>query len=351
MGAAAFLMAQMLQISYVEVCIAAAIPAFLYYLALFVQVDLEAAKRGIAGAADARVGGAARALLTGWFFPLPFALLIVAMLAYNVAAERAALLATALLALCVLLFPYKGRRLSIRELALALLSAGAALVDLVLICAAAGLVIGILNLTGLATELTLQILLISGNDIVVLLLVTAAVGLVLGMGMPTVGVYIILATLAAPALIQAGLPPLAAHLFVMYFGMMSMVTPPVALAAFAAANIARTDPWATGWTATSVAWCAFLVPFVFAFTPALLMQGATLAVLWTLASKSVAIWIGSVAAIGHFLRPVSVPGRAVIGLAAITLLLPTTTLIDAAAIAVGLSTLALDQVRTLSRQA
>jgi TRAP-type uncharacterized transport system fused permease subunit len=273
------------------------------------------------------------------------------MLVYNVAAERAALLATALLALCALVFPYKGKRLGIGELALALLSAGGALVDLVLICAAAGLVIGILNLTGLATELTLQILLISGNDIVVLLLVTAAVGLVLGMGMPTVGVYIILATLAAPALIQAGLPPLAAHMFVMYFGMMSMVTPPVALAAFAAANIARTDPWATGWTATRIAWCAFLVPFVFVFTPALLMDGGAFTIVANLAAKSVAIWIGSIAVIGHFLRPVTLPGRAVVGIAAVTLLLPTSMLVDAAATVIGLSALALDQYRTMSRQA
>jgi TRAP-type uncharacterized transport system fused permease subunit len=171
------------------------------------------------------------------------------------------------------------------------------------------------------------------------------------MGMPTVGVYIILATLAAPALIQAGLPPLAAHMFVMYFGMMSMVTPPVALAAFAAANIARTDPWATGWTATRIAWCAFLVPFVFAFTPALLMEGSALAIVATLAAKSVAIWIGSIAVIGHFAQSVTVPGRAVIAAAAVTLLLPTSMLIDAVAIVVGLSTLALDQLRPISRQA
>jgi len=350
MGAAAFLMAQMIQVTYAEVCVAATIPAFLYYLALFVQVDLEAAKRGIAGNAEARGPGALRALAAGWFFPLPFAVLVVGMLSFNVSAERAALMATMLLAVLAVVFPYKGRRLSLRALLAAVISTGAAIVDLVLICAAAGLVIGILNLTGLATELTLQILTLSGNNLIVLLIVTAAVGLVLGMGMPTVGVYIILATLAAPALIQAGLSPMAAHLFVMYFGMMSMVTPPVALAAFAAANIARTDAWSTGWTATRVAWCAFLVPFVFVYTPGLLMQGGVVAIAWALATKSIAIWIGSVAIVGHFNRPVAAPQRAILLAAALALLLPIgegiqATLIDLAALTTGLGTLILDQRR------
>ncbi len=353
MGAAAFLMAQMIQVSYAEVCIAAAIPAFLYYLALFVQVDLEAAKRGIAGNREARGPGALGALAAGWYFPLPFALLVAGMLGFNVSAERAALSATALLAVLAVVFPYKGRRLSVRALVSALLSTGTAIVDLVLICAAAGLVIGILNLTGLATELTLQILALSGNNLVVLLIVSAAVGLVLGMGMPTVGVYIILATLAAPALVQAGLSPMAAHLFVMYFGMMSMVTPPVALAAFAAANIARTDAWGTGWTATRVAWCAFLVPFVFAYSPELLMAGGTLAVIGTLATKSIAIWLGSVAIVGHFNQRVALPQRAVLLVAALALLLPfgtgaSATAIDVAALTVGLATLYFDQRRRVA---
>ena len=345
MGAAAFLMAQVLQVQYIDVCIAATIPAFLYYLALFVQVDLEAARLGVAGARGE--GGAIRALTAGWFFLLPFALLVIAMLSWNVSAERAALYAAILLAALALVVPYRGRRLDPRGLVFAVISTGGALVDLVLICAAAGLVIGILNLTGLATELTLQILALSGNNVVILLIVTALVGLVLGMGMPTVGVYIILATLAAPALIQAGLSPMAAHMFVMYFGMMSMVTPPVALAAFAAANIARTDPWATGWMATRIAWGAFIVPFVFVFTPELLMQGSAARILLALAATSFGIWLGSIAVIGHFAAPVPAWRRGAYFAAALALLLPfgsaaSAVWIDLAAFAVGLALLASD---------
>ena len=156
------------------------------------------------------------------------------------------------------------------------MSAGGAVLDIIIITAAAGVLIGVLNLTGLAFGLTLQLLSVSGGSLAVLLVVTAIVAIILGLGLPTVGVYVILATLAAPALVKAGLSPMQAHMFVMYFGMMSMVTPPVALAAFAAANIAQSDHWKTGWTATRVGWCSYIIPFLFALSPTLLMEGVPL---------------------------------------------------------------------------
>jgi TRAP-type uncharacterized transport system fused permease subunit len=151
---------------------------------------------------------------------------------------------------------------------------------------------------------------------------SALIALVLGMGVPTVGVYVITATLVAPALVQAGLLPMQAHLFVLYFGMLSMITPPVALAAFAAANIARTDAWETGIESVKVGWTVFLIPFLFAASPALLMIGSAWDVLVAFATTLAGIWFGTAAFIGFLRRELGVAERLLSGAAAALLLLP-----------------------------
>jgi len=322
MGAAAFLMAEVLQVPYASVCIAAAIPAILYYLALFCQVDLEAAKRSIHGEPPENLPRTAAVLRDGWYFPIPFAVLIYALLVWGMRAEYCALLATAVLIFCALAFGFRGHRYSVREVLRAAVSTGGAVVDLILICAVAGMFIGILNITGLAFGLTLQLLSITGESVVVLLLLTAALGVLLGMGMPTVGVYIIMATLIAPALVKAGVPPMAAHLFVLYFGIMSMVTPPVALAAFAAANIAGADPNRTGWIAARIGWSAYVVPFLFVFSPSLLMQGDPLTVAWAALTAAIGVWLGTIGVVGFFYRPLPGWARAAFLAAGVLVLIP-----------------------------
>ena len=308
MGAAAFLMAEVLQVPYVDVMVAAIIPAFLYYLALFFQVDLEAAKRGIKGASSERVPQVLAVLRAGWYFPLPFGLLIYALVAWNWAAEYCALLAAAVLIACSLAFDYKGRRVPLADMLKAIVSTGAAVVDLILICAVAGMFIGILNISGLAFGLTLQLLTITGQNLPALLALTAVMAIVLGLGLPTVGVYVIMATLIAPALVKVGIAPMAAHMFLLYFGVMSMVTPPVALSAFAAANIAGADVDKTGWTATRIGWAAYIVPFLFVLSPSLLMAGNPLVIAWAVLTAGLGIWMGTIGVVGYFYAPLS-PGR------------------------------------------
>jgi len=322
MGAAAFLMAEILQVPYSAVMIAAVIPAALYYLALFSQVDLEAAKRGIVGEAFERLPRTREVLRAGWYFPIPFAVLIGALLWLNLRAEYCALLATAVLIFCALAFGYKGHRYTIPEVLRAAIATGGAVVDLIMIVAVAGMFIGILNITGLAFGLTLQLLTVTGQNIVLLLLVTAALGVLLGMGMPTVGVYIIMATLIAPALVKAGIAPMAAHMFVLYFGIMSMVTPPVALAAFAAANIGGADPNRTGWTAARIGWSAYIVPFLFVFSPSLLMSGNPLTIAWAFITAALGVWMGTIGVVGYYSRPLAVPLRALFVLAGVLCLIP-----------------------------
>jgi len=320
MGAAAFLMAEMLQVPYREVMIAAIVPAFLYYLALFFQVDFEAAKRGIRGAPAERLPRTLEVLRAGWYFPIPFAVLIAGLLAWNMQAEYAALLATGVLIACSLAFGYKGRRVPLKEMFAAIVSTGGAVVDLVLICAVAGLFIGILNISGLAFGLTLQLLAITGENLAMLLVLTALLGILLGLGLPTVGVYVIMATLIAPALVKVGIAPMAAHMFLLYFGIMSMVTPPVALAAFAAANIAGADVDRTGWTATRIGWAAYLVPFLFVLSPPLLMQGGFLPIAGATVAAALGIWAGTIGVVGYFNSPVAPAKRALLICAGVVLM-------------------------------
>jgi len=188
-------------------------------------------------------------------------------------------------------------------------------VDLVLICAVAGLFIGILNISGLAFGMTLQLLAITGENLAVMLALTAVMGILLGLGLPTVGVYVIMATLIAPALVKVGVAPMAAHMFLLYFGIMSMVTPPVALAAFAAANIAGADVDKTGWTATRIGWAAYFVPFLFVLSPALLMQGSAVSILGATAAAALGIWLGTIGVVGYFNAPLA-PLRRMLLLAA-----------------------------------
>ena len=156
---------------------------------------------------------------------------------------------------------------------MAIIETGRVSLDIILIGAAAGIMVGIMSISGLAFGMTMQLLALSGDNVFLLLLLIAVLAFVLGIGLPTVSVYILTATLLAPALIKLGVTPMAAHMFVMYNGMLSMITPPVAFAAYAAANIARTDGWTTGWIACVVGWSTFILPFLFVLTPSLLMDG------------------------------------------------------------------------------
>jgi TRAP transporter 4TM/12TM fusion protein len=318
MGAAAFLMAEYLQVPYSEVMLAAIIPALLYYAALFIQVDLESVKRGIRGTPKQSLPTLGAVLRGGWHFLIPFVVLVIGLIWLNWEPEFAALCATALLGVLAIVVPHNGRRLSVLEVLAAVVSAGGAVVDIIAITAVAGILIGAMSITGVAFSLTQQLLAISGGSTALLLIITAVASFILGLPLPTTGVYIILATLAAPALVQAGIAPMQAHLFVLFNGILGMVTPPVALAAFAAATIARSDQWQTGWHAMRVSWCAYFLPFMFAYTPALIMNGSLPAVLIHLGLALLGVFMGTAGVVGYCGERLSWPlrvGYCLIGLA------------------------------------
>ncbi|MCP1673684.1 TRAP transporter 4TM/12TM fusion protein [Natronocella acetinitrilica] len=322
-GATAFLMAEFLQIPYRDVMLAALVPILLYYAALFIQVDLLAARMGLTPLPRSELPRFWPTFRAGWHFLMPFVVFLVLLLRFNKQPEFAALWAVVTLLVLVTVFGYKGRRPRIGDVVRGLVDTGRSSVEIILICAGAGIVIGVLNLTGMAFDMGMAILRFSGENLLLLLGMAAAASVVLGMGMPTVGVYVLLATLVAPAMIEAGVTPMAAHMFVLYFGMLSMVTPPVALAAFAAGHLAQADPWRTSMAAVKLGWTAYIVPFLFVFSPVLLLeQGVSLDFFWILASALLGVWLVSAAIAGQFFGRIGASYRLLLTVAGLMVLVP-----------------------------
>jgi TRAP-type uncharacterized transport system fused permease subunit len=188
--------------------------------------------------------------------------------------------------------------------------------------AAAGFVIGVLNATGLSFALTLLLVKIAGSNLFLLLLVGGGIGIILGMGMPTTAVYILLATLIAPSIVETGVPKLAAHMFVLYFGMLSMITPPVALAAYAAASISKAGVMETGWAACRIGWVKFILPFMFVLSPTLLMIGTPAAIVYDSITAFIGVYYATVGIVGYFQRDLSPVLRIVIFVAGAAAIVP-----------------------------
>ncbi|MCI5112294.1 MAG: TRAP transporter fused permease subunit [Marivita sp.] len=299
MGAAAFLMAVVAEVEYSAVVLASVIPAVLYYVGLFLQIDLIAARDGIRG--ERNEGQTVRGELRhGWVFVLPFVVLIYGLFALVWRPEYAALASTAAMIVALMIFGHHGKRPTIKTFSEAMAGTADASVSIIFIAAVAGIVIGALNSSGVLFNISEAIVDIGGRNLPLLLLLSAMICIVLGMGMPTVGVYALLSTLIAVPLVDVGIDKIAAHLFVLYLGMMSMMTPPVAIAAFAAAAIAGSGPMRTGFKAMRLGWSAYVIPFVFVLDPALIMNGTPLEILEALLRASLGIWLITAVIVGYF---------------------------------------------------
>jgi TRAP transporter 4TM/12TM fusion protein len=271
MGATAFVIAQFLNVSYAEVAVAAAIPAGLYYLALFMQVDAYAARNGLKGLPRRELPKVWETIKQGWYYIFVIALLIVMLLHFK-RESHAPFYATALLLVLNQLFS-KDTRWSGRTILDFLELNGRTFVELVAILAGCGLLIGAFSMTGVVSSLANDLLRIAGDHVFMLLVMCAVTSLVLGLGLTTTACYIFLAILVAPALEKLGLNKMAVHMFIFYWGMLSAITPPVAIASFAAAGIAGAPAMKTGWESMRVGSIIYFVPFFFVLNPALVLQG------------------------------------------------------------------------------
>ncbi|MEC9104533.1 MAG: TRAP transporter fused permease subunit, partial [Pseudomonadota bacterium] len=322
MGAVAFLMADILQRPYSEIVVAAIVPALLYYVALFVQADLQAAKQNIVPLDTSDMPATGPVLRRGWVFMLPFAAIIIALFWMNQRAETAALWGGAGALFIGLFLGYGKTRMALRELWDADVETGRSITEIIMISAAAGFIIGVLNVTGLGFAATFALVDLGQGSLFLLLLISALVCLVLGMGMPTVGVYLLLAVLIAPSLVETGVEPIAAHLFIFYLGMMSMVTPPIGIGAFFAASIAKAGPMSTAWEAMRFGWTAYIVPFLFVFSPALLLIGEPGDIALAISTAVIGVYAVSASFVGWLRGPIATPLRLATGAAGVALMLP-----------------------------
>ena len=271
MGSAAFIMASFMGVPYLDVCIAGALPAILYYLAIFLMVDFQAAKENIVGMPKENCPDARKVLSKGWYMLLPL-LIIIVLLVAGFSATMSAVWAT--ISLVLLSFINKDNRISSRQFLKAVEKSIQSSLTIAMYCAAAGLVGGAITQSGLAMRISNLVLDVAGNSLLPALLITAFVSILLGMGLTTPVVFITVSTLFVPSLIKLGIAPMAANMFALYYGVVSNVTPPVALASFAAAGISGSDPMKTAVQGFFLGIVAFIVPFAFVYNPTLLIIGA-----------------------------------------------------------------------------
>jgi TRAP transporter 4TM/12TM fusion protein len=272
MGATAFLIAEFLNISYWTVCLAAAIPALIYYIVLFCQVDLEALKLGLSGLPKEKVPSLSATLRGGWQFFVPIGVLLVLLGWLDYSPQRAVMFS--IVSLLVVSFFNKKTRFNSRNLFSAMESSAKGMLSITPLCAAIGIILGSLMLTGAGINLSSGLLSLSGGNTFFLLLLSAIASLILGMGMTAVTCYILTVALMGPALIKLGIEPIAAHMFLFYYGTISFITPPVSVGAYVAAGIAGGNPWQTGLRACLLGSAAFVVPWSFAYHPQLLLIGS-----------------------------------------------------------------------------
>ena len=322
MGAAAFLMAEFLEIAYQDVVLAALIPAILYYVALFIQADLVAARDGLKAVDKDQILPRLKVFIAGGHYIVPFIVIIVCLFTFNLVPQASALWAAISLIPIGLLLGYQGDRMKLLAPVKALAETGSLVVQLIMIGAMAGIVIGVLNTTGLGFAMTQSLVQIAGGSLILVLVMAAIVSIILGMGMPTLGVYLLVATLVAPAMVEVGITAKAAHLFALYFGMLSMITPPVAIAAFAAATVARSEPMRTATAAVQFGWSAYVVPFLFVVAPELMMDGPLLLVLQTSITALFGVWMVSAGFVGYFSRPLNPVLRLLFIASGVLMLLP-----------------------------
>ena len=273
MGATAFLIAEFLDIPYVEVVAAAALPAIIYYVILFAQVDLMAKDNNLKGIDRSKLPDFKFLLSKRGLHLFPIALLIFLMFGVGLQPAKSALLSGFAAIFCG--FFMSDSNINHKDINPFMQSVSQTLIPIILIGGAAGIIVGVLNVTGLGFNLTLGLTDI-GNQygLLVMLFLTGIVAIILGMGMPTAAVYIVLSVVLAPAVIEMGVPVLAAHLFIFYFGLLSMITPPVAVASFVAAGIAGSSLWKTSFTAIKLGIAAYLLPFLFVYNDSLLFKGS-----------------------------------------------------------------------------
>lgn len=298
MGSAAFIMAEMLGMSYKDIMIMAILPAVLYYVALWFAVDFEAKKKGLKGISKENLPAAWELTKQNWHLLIPVIMLVVFIFA-GFSTNFCAF--WSILALFVISSLRKSSRLNLKKLIVICQKAAKQSVAAGICTAVVGIMIGVVNMTGLGLKLSTIILTIANNNLLATMLLTMIACIILGMGLPTSAAYIVAATVAPLAMVKLGVPVEHAHLFVFYYACLSSITPPVALAAFAGAGLADANPNKVGWTAVRIGLAAFIIPFMFIYSPTLLLEGEVFRIIWGTITALFGVYLLSAGTIGFML--------------------------------------------------
>lgn len=317
MGASAFVIAAILGVPYLEVMKAAIIPALLYFFSVGMVVHFLCLRLGLKGLPKSELPRVGAVLKEGWFLFLPVAAIV-----FFLVRGYTALMAGfwAILVVLVVTAFRRESRITPRKFLHALDRAGRGVVSVGVTGAAAGILVSFIVISGLGLRLNDLIQLLSGGNLLAALFFTMIASLILGMGMPTVGAYIIVATLGAPALEEMGVSPMATHMFVFFFAIVCNVTPPVALAAYAAAPIAGSDPWKTGWLAFRYSLAGFLIPYFFVYNNSLLLAGSAGGIFWSVLTAVLGVVSLAAFTAGFYVRPATLVQRGLLLLGALALL-------------------------------
>ena len=320
MGAAAFLMAEFVGVPYFEVVKAAVIPALLYYIGVWLGVHYEAKKYDLKGTPREELPSFKKLFVEKGHLALPL-IVIVYLLVSGFTPMRAALAAILLSICCASL--RASTRITFRQGVQGLIDGSMGVLGVLIACATAGIIIGVVTKTGVGLKVATALLDLSGGALLPAMFFTMITSLILGMGVPTTANYVITSTIAAPALVQMGVPVLAAHMFAFYFGIVADVTPPVALAAFAGAGIAGANPMRTGVNAAKLAIAAFIVPYIFVLAPELLMINATpFTVVYSGLTAVIGMWGASIAMVGFCQNLLNILQRAMFFVGGICMIIP-----------------------------
>jgi TRAP transporter 4TM/12TM fusion protein len=320
MGAGAFLMAEILGIPYAKVALAAVIPAALYYFAAYWMIDFYSARAGLWGMKPEDIPIFRKIMFDKGYLLVSLVVLAVALMVFMYSPYRSAMLA--IITLIIVSWIRKATRLGLKSIVETLAKGARGSIEIAATCAAAGIIVGVLTQTGLGMKFAMIIINYSGGNLLLALIFTMLIAIILGMGMPTTAAYAISASVLAPALIQLKVAPIAAHLFIFYFACLSALTPPVALAAYAAAAIARAKAWDVGWQSMRFALAGFLIPFMFVYGPPMVLIGSATEITIAIVTGLVGTMTLAAAAQGFLLRNATWVERGILLIAALFLIKP-----------------------------
>lgn len=298
MGAGAFIMAEVTGIKYSEIIIAATIPALLYFLSVYFMVDFQAIKNGMKGIPRKELPSLKGIMKQSYLF-IPIIILLGSLLSGYTVIRSGTI---SILACLVISWITPNNKMGPKQTVEALILGMKNMLQLLAVCASAGVIVGVIALTGVGLRFSSMLFSVADTNTLLALMFAMFISIILGMGMPTTAAYAVAASVVAPGLITIGLPILTAHMFVFYFAVMSAITPPVALAAYAAAGVAGTDPFKTGLTAFKLGIAAFIVPYMFYYSPQLMMEGSGVGITVAVITASIGIYLLSAAVQGWFAK-------------------------------------------------